>query len=89
MNTEWAPVVALSVIAVAVGATKVLRGPLGKALADRLAGRTGAAASVEGDRFQGEVDELKHRLAEVEERLDFAERLLAKTREAERLAPPR
>ena len=89
MGGDWAPAVAISIISLSVGAAFVLRGPVGKALADRLAGRTGAAASVEGDRLQAEVDELKHRLAEVEERLDFAERLLAKTREAERLAPPR
>jgi hypothetical protein len=36
-----------------------------------------------------EVEALKHRLAEVEERLDFAERLLAKERETDRLGPPR
>jgi tetrahydromethanopterin S-methyltransferase subunit G len=36
-----------------------------------------------------DVDELKRRLAEVEERLDFTERLLAREREADRLGPPR
>jgi hypothetical protein len=33
----------------------------------------------------GEIDDLQRRLAEVEERLDFAERLLAKQRDADRL----
>jgi hypothetical protein len=33
----------------------------------------------------GEIDDLQRRLAEVEERLDFAERLLAKQRDVERL----
>ena len=31
---------------------------------------------------------LRHEMNELAERMDFAERLLAKTREAERLAPP-
>jgi len=40
------------------------------------------------ERLLGEVDELKRRLAEAEERLDFTERLLAKDRDAQRVAPP-
>jgi hypothetical protein len=34
------------------------------------------------------LEDVEKRLAEVEERLDFAERLLARQREAERLPPP-
>ena len=34
-----------------------------------------------------ELDDLKQRVVELEERVDFAERLLAKQREAERLRP--
>jgi len=34
-----------------------------------------------------ELEEVKQRLAELEERVDFAERLLAKQREAGRLGP--
>ncbi len=34
-----------------------------------------------------EIDELKRRVAELEERVDFAERLLARQREGERLPP--
>ena len=34
-----------------------------------------------------ELDELKHRVGELEERVDFAERLLARKREEERLNP--
>jgi hypothetical protein len=34
------------------------------------------------------LDEMQRRVAELEERLDFAERLLARQREGERLAPP-
>ncbi len=36
----------------------------------------------------GELDQLKQRVAELEERLDFAERMLASQREAQRLGPP-
>jgi len=74
---------------VAMATIFVLRGPLGKALADRLAGRTGGAVPADAERLRVEMEELRHRLAEVEERLDFTERLLAKTREADRLVPPR
>ena len=34
------------------------------------------------------VDAMQNRLAELDERVDFTERLLAKQREADRLAPP-
>jgi uncharacterized protein YlxW (UPF0749 family) len=36
----------------------------------------------------GELDSLQARFAELEERVDFTERLLAKRREADRLPPP-
>ena len=36
----------------------------------------------------GELDQLKQRISELEERVDFAERLLSKQREGQRLAPP-
>ena len=36
-----------------------------------------------------ELRQVRHDLDELSERLDFAERLLAKQREGERLAPPR
>jgi hypothetical protein len=86
MWEDLAKAIAISVAFISMASIFVLRGPLGRALADRLAGRAGRA---DEERLRGEVDELRHRLGEVEERLDFAERLLAKTREAERLAPPR
>lgn len=36
-----------------------------------------------------EIDQLKQRVTELEERLDFAERMLASQRDAQRLAPPK
>ncbi|HEX4633267.1 MAG TPA: hypothetical protein VH163_05510 [Gemmatimonadales bacterium] len=37
----------------------------------------------------GDTAELERRMGEVEERLDFAERMLAKRNDAERLGPPK
>ena len=54
---------------------------VGKALAHRL--RHGPEA-VETPEVFGELDELRHRVLELEERLDFAERLLAQPKDAER-----
>jgi hypothetical protein len=37
----------------------------------------------------GQVDELQQRVGELEERVDFTERLLAQQHESERLGPPK
>jgi hypothetical protein len=72
---------AIAVVAVAIGIAMILTGPIGAALAERIRGKRAA-----GDlALAGEVEELRGRLAEVEERLDFAERLLAQTHEADKL----
>jgi predicted nuclease with TOPRIM domain len=68
----------------------ILRGPLGRALADRLAGRTARDEDHLDEvtrQLAADVENLRHRLSEVEERQDFAERLLAQARGRERLAP--
>lgn len=66
----------------------ILRGPLGKAIARRLEGRQ-AEAEEELHHQALENEVLAGRVAELEERLDFAERLLAHDRveTAARLAP--
>jgi hypothetical protein len=100
---EFAPAVGVIGLALVIGATLVLTGPVGKALAEWIRGwsrteeqwlamkaaKHGVVLGGESERLLAEVDELKRRLAEVEERLDFAERLLARERDPERLAPPR
>jgi F0F1-type ATP synthase membrane subunit b/b' len=63
-----------------LGLAKIFRGPLGSALADRIRG-----VAAEDPGLVAEVEQLRSRLADVEERLDFAERLLAQAREAEQL----
>jgi hypothetical protein len=103
---QWAPVVGIIGFALVIGATLVLSGPVGKALAGWIRGwsRTDeqwiafkaakqgvplGAAGLEAERLAAEVDELRRRLGEVEERLDFTERMLAKEGQVDRLAPPR
>ena len=70
--------------------------PDGKALAERIR-RAGGAALPDDVRAEldalrsdvvGEVQQLRTEVSELSERMDFAERLLAKQRDAERLAPP-
>lgn len=69
--------------AVVGGGAFVLRGPLGKALAARISGElpesTGPAELPE--ELYAELDELRTRVAELEERQDFSERLLARREE--------
>ncbi|NIN09936.1 MAG: hypothetical protein GTN62_00835 [Gemmatimonadales bacterium] len=61
-----------------IGAVVILRGPLGKALGERLAGhRASLEDAAESEALRAEVDELRYRVSELEERLDFTERVLA------------
>jgi hypothetical protein len=72
--------IAVIAIVSAVLFVKLLKGPLGQAIADRL---RGAAPPDPG--VLDELEAVKTRLAEVEERLDFAERMLAQGEQAQRL----
>jgi hypothetical protein len=74
--------VVIAIIVFVLGMAKILRGPVGEALADRV--RHGPRSRTDAT-LMAEMDELKARLAEVEERLDFAERLLAAGREVDQL----
>lgn len=65
----------------------VLRGPVGRAIAGQIAGEQGGELQAVADHAYAELDEIRHRLLEVEERLDFAERMLAQ-RSAESIGPP-
>jgi hypothetical protein len=67
----------------AISAAVILRGPVGQALAARLHG--GSEAAVPSEEVLGELDELRGRVMELEERLDFTERLLTQTRDASAL----
>ncbi len=52
-------------------------------------GGGGGATDAELNRQAEALEDAQRRLGELEERMDFAERLLAKQRDGERLAPPR
>lgn len=71
------PELPIIVLFMSLTAIFVLRGPLGRAIGERIGARHGT-----GDRelqdLKGEVEDLRHQLDEVQERLDFAERLLAR-----------
>jgi hypothetical protein len=65
----------------------ILRGPLGKALARRLEGKQVDSAETkevleELHQQAAETEVIAGRVAELEERVDFAERLLARSQEA-------
>ena len=59
----------------ALGAAVALYGPLGRAIARRL-DRAGPPAEALPDQLMAELDDVRGRLAELEERVDFSERLL-------------
>ena len=86
----------LAVILIFGGATLFLLSisPVGRAIAERIRqGRTAPSEDVRAeldsfrDDLRGEFEHLQTEVGELAERLDFAERLLAKQREAERLPP--
>jgi hypothetical protein len=81
MNDHFDPFSLIAVIAIVVGLVKIL-GPVAHAIAHRAL----RGAEVSSDpAILTEIDTLKDRLAEVEERLDFSERLLANSHQAEPL----
>lgn len=86
---DVAPVLIVALLIVASAAVLILRGPLGRALARRLEGTAGhadvpgAGVSDLAERLT-ELERRDARVAELEERLDFAERLIAQ-RDLERL----
>ena len=75
------PFETIALVAVVVGFARVL-GPIGTAIGDRL--RSGRTREPD-PQLADDVEHLRVRLAEVEERLDFAERLLARGGEADQI----
>jgi hypothetical protein len=77
-----------ALIAGAVMGTVTLRGPVGKALAARIHQGTLGQAEPHPEVLD-ELYEVRNRMVEIEERLDFTERLLARqrTEEPARLPP--
>jgi Tfp pilus assembly protein PilO len=81
------PDLIVPIVVAALIAVTVILWPLMRALARRLEGKGSLDASLKAEVEQlhqrlGEVDALQGRLAELEERLDFTERMLARAPEA-------
>jgi hypothetical protein len=83
------PWVFLSIMIAALVAATIILWPLARAFARRLEGKGTAdpALRAEVEHLHtrlGEVDSLEARVMELEERVDFAERLLAQTNDAQK-----
>jgi Tfp pilus assembly protein PilO len=87
LNNGGPPTVLLIVIA-ALTATVIILWPVMRALARRLEGKGGGDAALRSEVEQAqlrlaEVDALQQRVSELEERVDFTERLLAQAHESQ------
>lgn len=71
-----------ALIALGVFGAVIFKGPVGKALGRRIENGAPAEPSPE---FLAEMDEMRGRVMELEERLDFTERMISKAREPERI----
>jgi hypothetical protein len=70
-------IVLILVITTIFATVRILKGPIGQALARRLAGTVPVAEPAS----DAEVTELRARVAELEERMDFTERVLLQQQE--------
>jgi Tfp pilus assembly protein PilO len=82
MMQDWGPPTVLIIVIAALIAGVIILGPLMRAFARRVEGKGGTDPALRSDLEQmqqrlAEVDTLQHRVAELEERVDFTERLLA------------
>jgi Tfp pilus assembly protein PilO len=79
----FAPFMLTMTLIFGAGVVLILRGPVGRALARRIEGQSGAAGELatrveELESRIAELEQERARTAELEERVDFAERLLAR-----------
>jgi hypothetical protein len=72
--------------AVSVAAWLTLKGPVGKAIGEKILGDGRSGGLAEED--LAELEDLRNRVAELEERQDFSERLMAQRNEPARLEGP-
>jgi hypothetical protein len=77
------PFIVPVVMFVMLGLTFILRGPLGHAIAERIRGGSlpDPRLREEVEALRSDVDDLRFQLSEAHERIDFAERLLARRNE--------
>lgn len=79
----------LGVFVLAWAGSFILAGPIGKALAQRIAGQgTEPALAADLEACLQEIEALRSRVGELEERVDFAERLLPSPGGVERRSDP-
>ena len=84
------PKVVLMIVLAALVATTLILWPIMRAVGQRMAGKGGADPALGADlermrHLLAELEPLQARVAELEERLDFAERLLAQAKDPARL----
>ena len=81
---DLAPLIGFSILGTLAALVLILRGPIGRALARRLEGQSAVADERLGEveRRLQELETREHRVGELEDRLDFAERLLAQRDDA-------
>lgn len=75
-----------------IGGLFLITRPLVAAVARRISREPTAIAAVPDaavEELRADLEDAHRRVAALEERVDFAERMLAKQREPERLVPPR
>jgi hypothetical protein len=80
-GTEF--VMAMTLMSSGIGLVFFFAVPVRKAMLRKIEG----SAHAHDPALDGEVEDLRARLGELEERLDFAERLLARQRDAAELPP--
>lgn len=79
-----------AVMAVIAGFVAILsRTVIGQAVVERIRGQAGHDSLTQGrlDAMEEEMAHLREQMSETQERVDFAERLLAQVREAKQLGP--
>jgi hypothetical protein len=70
------------------GLMMISRTPMGHALARRIGGEVSSADADERiAQLEHDMEAVRNQLEETQERVDFAERMLAQVREAQRLPP--
>jgi hypothetical protein len=70
----------------AIGAAVIMIAiQVGRAISWKARQRASAASDTDVDELRQSLEAMQHRVSELEERVDFAERLLAKQRDSDRL----
>ena len=91
--TDGGPPIILLIVIAALTATVIILWPIMRAFGRRLEGKGNADPALKADIEHlhgrlGEVDSLQARVLELEERVDFTERLLAQAQQSARLGAP-